>query len=99
VIQENQLSLVFRRCKPRTLRELFKKNIDVIEYSEDLATFIRNIFHGFRVLNVRVEAQGRVYVKVDSRDKARVIGKNSCNLRAAKEIAGRLHKVKSIYVL
>jgi N utilization substance protein A len=87
----------------RRLRKLFKKNIDVIEYSPDIKRFIRNIFHEFKINEVTIEQKGEppqniAYVAVDMKDKGKVIGRNSRNLKLAKEIINRYRPIDILIV-
>ena len=82
----------------KRMRGLFHKNIKVIEYSADIESFIRNIFREFPIKTVIVEdsidGKNKVaFVSVNLRDKGKVIGKDSKNLKVAKEIINRHHKV------
>ena len=88
--------------KIQTLRNLLKKNVMVIEYSPDVVVFTRNVFHRFRVRNVKVDRVGTEFsitVSVDPKDKARAIGKDGRNLRLAKEIIGRHFPLKNIVIM
>ena len=82
----------------RRLRGLFHKNIKVIEYSPKIETFIRNIFHEFPIKEIRIEESNDkknkiAYVSVDIRDKGKIIGRDSKNLKIAKEILNRHNKM------
>ena len=77
------------------------KGIDIIGYSESPEQFIKNIFHNYRVEDVKVVVKGRethavVYVPITY--KGRVIGLDGCNLKMARKIINRHHKIDSIKV-
>jgi N utilization substance protein A len=85
----------------KRLHDLLKKNLDVIEYSDDPIKFLRNIFHNFKVKDVQIEKRGdRVHatVFVDSKDKGKVIGKDSRNLRLARNILSRHYDIESLSI-
>ncbi len=87
--------------KIQTVRNLLKKNVMVVEYSPDILTFTRNVFHRFKVRNIKidnVENQFSISVFVDPRDKARAIGRGGRNLQLAKEIIGRHFPLKNIVI-
>ena len=68
------------------------RNIQVVEYSDDPETFIKN---------VEIESRGNVLhatVTVDPKVKGRAIGKNGRNLKLARDIVNRHHNVQSISV-
>lgn len=81
----------------KSIKFLLKKNIDIIEYSEDLAQFVKNIFHRYKVNDVKFE-ENQVEVKVDPLDKAKAIGKNGRNLKLARELANRHYGIKSMVI-
>jgi N utilization substance protein A len=85
----------------KRLRELTKKNIDVIGFSDQLEVFIKNVFHNFKINGVNIENRGDkplVYVSVDLRDKGKIIGKNGSNLNLAREIVNRHFEVADIII-
>lgn len=85
----------------KKLHDMFRKNLDVIEYSEDRARFLKNIFHKYAVKGVEIENRGsRVHatVSVESKDKGKVIGKGGKNLKLAKEILGRHTDIESLSI-
>jgi N utilization substance protein A len=78
----------------KRLRERFKKNVDIVEYSPEPIKFIENIFHDFKVKEVRLEeSRGNMvaYVVVETKDKGRAIGKDGRNLKLARLILSRHH--------
>ncbi len=85
----------------RRLHELLKRNLDIIEYSDDPEKFVRNIFHNFRIRSVEIEMRGRrihATVSVESKDKGKIIGKDGRNLRLAKDILGRHTDIQSLSI-
>jgi len=58
IVSPDQVLLAIGKngSKIRRLRGLFHKNIKVIEYSEKIETFIRNIFHEFSIKNIKIIA-------------------------------------------
>jgi len=76
----------------RRLREILHKNVEIIEWSEKPEEFIRNIFHAFKVSDVKIERRGSrntAIVTVDPQQKARAIGKAGRNLHQARDILAR----------
>lgn len=83
------------------LKNISGKNIQVIEYSDDPQTFVRNVFHTYQVQGVEIEMRGTIVhatVTVDPKSKGKAIGKNGKNLRMAREIVNRHHNIQSISV-
>ena len=76
----------------RRLREILRKNVEIIEWSEKPEEFVRNIFHAFKVREVRIEKRGSrntAIVSVDPGEKARAIGRQGRNLHQARDILAR----------
>jgi len=83
------------------LKNISGKNIQVIEYSDDPETFVKNVFHTYQVQSVAIEMRGSIVhatVKVDPKSKGKAIGKNGKNLRIARDIVSRHHNIQSISV-
>lgn len=83
------------------LKNISGKDIQVIEYSDDPETFVRNVFHTYQVQSVTLEMRGTIVhatVKVDPKSKGKAIGKNGKNLRIAREMVSRHHNIQSISV-
>ncbi len=81
----------------KKLKFVLKKNIDIIEYSDDVVVFIKNIFHNYKVIDVIIENNNATVI-VEPKDKGKAIGKNGRNLRAAREIAHRHYGIQSMVV-
>lgn len=83
------------------LRRMMKKDILIVEHSDDPGTFIANVFHQFKVQGVEVEDRPRgthATVKVDPSLKGKAIGREGSNLRLARRIVRRHHPIDSISV-
>ncbi len=83
------------------LRELLKKNVQIIEFSEDPKIFLRNIFWPYGVQDVEIEDRGKIIhatVTVKPENKARAIGKNGANLDLARRIVNRHFEINSVSV-
>jgi len=83
------------------LHERFQKNIQIVEFSQDPIVFVKNVFHGYKVLGVDVETRGKVIhatVKVDPQEKAKAIGKAGRNLRLMRDLINRHHNIQSVSV-
>lgn len=83
------------------LKNMFKKGIDIIEYSENIEQFIKNIFHNYKVIDVKIEFENNRHhalVTIDPKDKGKAIGKEGKNLRLAREIANRHHGIESMVI-
>lgn len=99
VVNEGELGLAIGKESKnlKMLKSILNKNIDVIEYSDDAVQFIKNIFHNYKVREVRLSEE-RTEVVIDPNDKARAIGKNGRNLKVAREIAQRHHGIQNMVI-
>ena len=87
--------------KVRMLSEIFKKNVEVVAYSEDLEQMIRNLFPGVKILSIDVQSRGEeksVIVKVAEEDKARAIGREGKNVKRARLVLKKLFNVTRLQI-
>lgn len=83
------------------LREHFKKNIDVVEYSEKIEKFTSNTLAPAKTKNVEiVEKAGRktVIVTVIQREKGKAIGKNGRNIQRSRLLLKRHFGVNNVII-
>jgi N utilization substance protein A len=105
IVDAGQLSKAIGKggSNAKKLRRLFKKNIEIIEYSPKLEMFISNIFHDFKIKEIRIEdrvsaEQKIAYVTVDITQKGKIIGRDSKNLNLARDILNRYTPIEIIIV-
>ena len=76
------------------------KGVEIIEYNEDPAQFIRNILSPAELKSIKViqkEGQDKIaIVNADSSNKRIAIGKNGVNIERAKLLAKRQHDISNI---
>ena len=76
------------------------KGVEIIEYNEDPAQFIRNILSPAELKSIKViqkEGQDKIaIVNADSSNKRIAIGKNGVNIERAKLLAKRQHDMSNI---
>jgi transcription termination/antitermination protein NusA len=83
------------------LKGLMKKEIQVVEYSDDPETLVRNIFYWYSPKRVDLVPKGKgrhATVTVDPAWKARAIGKQGKNLKVARAILMRHTDIGSVSV-
>lgn len=99
VVNKGQLGLAIGKnsINLKKLKFLLKKNIDIIEYSDNVVDFIKNIFHNYKVIDVVMENNNATVV-VEPKDKGKAIGKNGRNLRIAREVAHRQYGIQSMVI-
>jgi N utilization substance protein A len=85
----------------KVLSELFKKQIEVFEYSDDITEMVKNLFPGVEILKVDVIERGEeriVNVTVKEEDKGKAIGRDGRNVKRARMILGRLFNVSKLTI-
>jgi len=84
------------------VRKMLGKSIEIVEHSDDLNEFIRNIFAPARLKNLTLmdkkDGKKVVIINVDERDKGLAIGKNGINIQKAKILARRHHGIDDILI-
>jgi len=83
------------------LKGLLKKEIMVVEYSDDPETLVKNVFFAFGPRSVAFQPKGKgrhATVSVDPAWKARAIGKQGKNLKIARAILMRHSDIVSVSV-
>lgn len=83
------------------LKGLLKKEIMVVEFSDDAATLAKNVFYAYSPRTVELTTKGRgrhATVSVDPAWKARAIGKAGKNLKIARAILMRHTDIVSVSV-
>ena len=81
--------------KIKNAERVFKKNIKVFEYSENLEEFIKNIIPGVMEFSVK---EKMVLVKIKPADKAKVIGKGGKNVKIINKFLQRLFDMEELKV-
>jgi transcription termination/antitermination protein NusA len=83
------------------LKDLFERPVDIVEFADDSAEFLRNIFHHYQVSDVTFSQKGErkhATVTVNPEDKGRAIGKGGRNLKVAQMLASRHTDIQSVSV-
>jgi len=95
VIAEGQYGLAVGKggVKIKNAEKVFKKTIKVMEYSETLEKFIRNVVPEAQEINVNGK---HVIVKVKQSDRAKVIGKSGKNIKIINKFLQRLFDVEEM---
>ncbi|MEM0029690.1 MAG: NusA-like transcription termination signal-binding factor [Candidatus Nitrosocaldus sp.] len=86
----------------RTLQGMIGKRIELVEYADDLAEFVKNIFGRETVLDVKIgnhSSNGKVVtVVVDSRKKGMVVGREGRNVEKARLLTKRYFDVANVII-
>lgn len=87
----------------KTLQGVVGKKIELVEYSDDVTEFIRNMLGANLVLNVKINEKGdgtKVAVAVvDSKNKGVVVGKEGRNAEKARLLARRYFQIPNVLIV
>jgi len=83
------------------LRNMFKKSIKFIEYSDNKEKFIENLCKPYKVKKIELEGEDEntiAKVEVDTSDKSKIIGKGGKNIEVIRQLAQRHHNFKDVQI-
>ncbi|MDY0387437.1 MAG: NusA-like transcription termination signal-binding factor [Methanolobus sp.] len=81
------------------VKKAVDKRIDLVEYSDEATTFIKNAFAPVSVKSVNVTSRNNkrlAYVEVSNKDKGLAIGRNGKNIEKVKLVAKRHHDIDDV---
>lgn len=83
----------------KNAENLIKKDIKIFEFSKDLSTFVKNLIPQADEIKIRNENERTVVeIKVEKKNKAVVIGRDSRNIKLYRELLQRSHNVDGVTV-
>ena len=86
----------------KTLQNIIKRNIELVEYSDDPITFLKNILNSKLIsevkLNKRADGTMQAIVLVDPRKKGIVVGREGRNAEKARLLAKRYFEITSVLI-
>lgn len=96
VVNKGDIGLAIGKKGNKILRvkQSLGKKVEVVEYSDDPAEFVKNLFHPYRVTSVSIkEKDGNkiALAEIDARDRDQAIGRKGKNLQKARALAQRHH--------
>ena len=82
------------------MRTLFKKNVKFVEFDEDKKRFVENLCKPYKVNSIDMEGDDAsiVKIKVNPRDKSKLIGKGGININMIRKLARRHHSIKDVQI-
>jgi len=103
IVHQGQLGIAIgtKAKNLEKLRNLFKKSIKFIEYSNNKENFIKNLCKPYNVKNITLEGDGDntvAKVEVDISDKSKIIGKSGKNIEIIRQLAQRHHNFKDVQI-
>lgn len=86
----------------RTLQNIVKKNVEIVEYSDDPKEFLKNILNSKLIsevkLNKRADGSMQAIVLVDPRKKGIVVGREGRNAEKARLLAKRYFEITNVQI-
>lgn len=86
----------------KSLQNIVKKNVELVEFDEDPAKFLKNMLNSKLVsevkLNERADGSKQAIVLVDPRKKGIVVGREGRNAEKARLLAKRYFDISSVLI-
>jgi len=82
----------------KRLEQKFRKKIKIVEFSPELANFIKNLVYPLKVADIISDNGVYTMTPVDSKTRSILIGKNACNLRFYESVIKRYFKIEELRV-
>ena len=86
----------------RNLQNVVKRNVELVEYSEDPAEFLKNMLNHKLIsevkINKRLDGSLQAIVLVDAKKKGIVVGREGRNAEKARLLAKRYFQISSVLI-
>jgi N utilization substance protein A len=104
VVNEGKMGLAIGKggSHIRNLQNIIKKNVELVEYSDDPISFLKNMLNPKLVtevkLNKRLDGTTQAIVLVDPKKKGIVVGREGRNAEKARLLARRYFEITSVLI-
>jgi len=104
VVNEGKMGLAIGKggSHIKNLQNIVKKNVELVEYSEDPINFLKNMLNPKLVsevkLNKRLDGSTQAIVLVDPKKKGIVVGREGRNAEKARLLAKRYFEITSVLI-
>lgn len=101
IVQEGEIGKAIgkKAANVRKLENVLKRKVRVIEYSNDLERFVRNVIMPLRVEKVEIEDAIVILHTSDTKTRGYLIGRAASNLRNTESIVKRHFPIDEIKVV
>ena len=105
VVNKGQMGLAIGKggSTIKQLQNVIVKKIELVEFSEDAAEFIRNMLNAEMVNDVRIsdrsDGSKQAVVTVDQRKKGAVVGREGRNAEKARLLAKRYFQITNVQIV
>jgi N utilization substance protein A len=104
VVNEGKMGLAIGKggSHIKNLQNIVKKNVELVEYSDDPINFLKNMLNPKLVsdvkLNKRLDGSTQAIVIVDPKKKGIVVGREGRNAEKARLLAKRYFEITSVLI-
>jgi N utilization substance protein A len=104
VVNEGKMGLAIGKggSHIKNLQNIIKKNVELVEYSDDPIVFLKNMLNSKLVtdvkLNKRLDGTTQAIVLVDPKKKGIVVGREGRNAEKARLLARRYFEITSVLI-
>jgi N utilization substance protein A len=104
VVNEGKMGLAIGKggSHIKNLQNIVKKNVELVEYSDDPINFLKNMLNPKLVsdvkLNKRLDGSTQAIVLVDPKKKGIVVGREGRNAEKARLLAKRYFEITSVLI-
>ena len=104
VVNEGKMGLAIGKggSHIKNLQNIVKRNVEIVEYSDDATKFLKNILNSKLVsevkLNKRDDGSLQAIVTVDPKKKGIVVGREGRNAEKARLLAKRYFEISSVLI-
>ncbi|MGD1835722.1 MAG: NusA-like transcription termination signal-binding factor [Nitrososphaeraceae archaeon] len=105
VVNKGQMGLAIGKggATIKQLQSVITRRIELVEYSEDVNAFLRNILNSSMIdeikINKKMDGTTQAIVVVDSKKKGVVVGKEGRNAEKARLLVKRYFHISSVLIL
>ncbi|HXV46282.1 MAG TPA: NusA-like transcription termination signal-binding factor [Nitrososphaera sp.] len=105
VVNKGQMGLAIGKggSTIKQLQNVVARKIELVEYSDDPAEFVRNMLNADMVNDVRISERGdgtmQAVVTVDQRKKGAVVGREGRNAEKARLLAKRYFQITNLQIV
>jgi transcription termination/antitermination protein NusA len=105
VVNKGQMGLAIGKggATIKQLQNVVAKKVELVEFSDDAAEFIRNMLNADMVSDVRISEIGdgskQAVVTVDQRKKGAVVGREGRNAEKARLLAKRYFQITNVLIV
>jgi N utilization substance protein A len=105
VVNKGQMGLAIGKggSTIKQLQNMVARKIELVEFSDDPAEFIRNMLNADMVNDVRISERGdgtkQAVVTVDQRKKGAVVGREGRNAEKARLLARRYFQISNVLIV